>query len=224
MTVAKHDPAVARDGFDVAGRPDRERHPARNAPPASPQLCTHAHESAARFLSTPLLSHPTHASTPGRAGARHRRSISGADRQRRPCMRAHSGSRRHRTAAGRLIAEQTACLAPLRAEGRNRTRVRPARGLVASPNCQALAGAMIGEVVTFVSEPSHGYRPASPDHLASMGRSSSKAIPIPRGKERLNTTTDRIIEAPSKWPFEGPLSRPTQADRCRIHYMMGFNC
>ena len=36
MTFAKHDLAVARDGFDVAGRPDRERHPARNAPPAFP--------------------------------------------------------------------------------------------------------------------------------------------------------------------------------------------
>ena len=38
----------------------------------------------------------------------------------RPCTRGHSGSRRHRTAAGRLIAagippSQTACLAPLRA-------------------------------------------------------------------------------------------------------------
>ena len=30
MTVAKHDPTAARDGFDVAGRPDRERYPARN--------------------------------------------------------------------------------------------------------------------------------------------------------------------------------------------------
>ena len=45
---------------------------------------------------------------------------SGCGRQRRPCTRAHSGSRRHRTAAGRLIAggirpSQTACLAPPRA-------------------------------------------------------------------------------------------------------------
>ena len=45
---------------------------------------------------------------------------SGCGRQRRPCTRAHSGSRRHRTAAGRLIAggilpSRTACLAPLRA-------------------------------------------------------------------------------------------------------------
>ena len=45
---------------------------------------------------------------------------SGCDRQRRPCTRAHSGSRRHRTAAGRLTAggirpSHTACLAPLRA-------------------------------------------------------------------------------------------------------------
>ena len=46
--------------------------------PRTPQLRTHAsasllrfpacHEFAARFLSTPLLAHPTHASTPGRAG------------------------------------------------------------------------------------------------------------------------------------------------------------
>ena len=45
---------------------------------------------------------------------------SGCDRQRRPCTRAHSGSGRYRTAAGRLTAvgirpSHTACLAPLRA-------------------------------------------------------------------------------------------------------------
>ena len=61
--------------------------------PRSPRLRTHAsasllrfpacHESAARILSTPLLSHPTHAPTPERAGARHRRSISGAARRTR---------------------------------------------------------------------------------------------------------------------------------------------
>ena len=48
---------------------------------------------------------------------------SGCGRQLRPCTRAHSGSRRYRTAAGRVIADgihplQTACLAPLRAGGR----------------------------------------------------------------------------------------------------------
>ena len=42
MTLANHDPAVARDGFDVAGRPDRERHPTRNAPPAFP-TASHTH-------------------------------------------------------------------------------------------------------------------------------------------------------------------------------------
>ena len=56
--------------------------------PRTPRLRTRAsaslfrfpacHESAARDLSTPLPSSPTHASTPGRARARRRRSISGA--------------------------------------------------------------------------------------------------------------------------------------------------
>ena len=48
---------------------------------------------------------------------------SGCDRERMPCTRAHSGSRRHRTDAGRLTADGihpslSACLAPLRAGGR----------------------------------------------------------------------------------------------------------
>ena len=53
-----------------------------------------------------------------------------------PCTRAHSGSRRHRTAAGRLIAggirpSQTACLAPLRAGGRlSARRGRPRCGCI----------------------------------------------------------------------------------------------
>ncbi len=60
----------------------------------------------------------------GQQASRHRRPQSrwrsGCDRQRRPCTRAHSAYRRHRTAAGRLIADgirpsQTACLAPPRA-------------------------------------------------------------------------------------------------------------
>ena len=56
-----------------------------------------------------------------------RRWRSGCGRQRRPCTRAHSGSRRYRTAAGRLIAagihpSQTACLALLGAGGRLSTR------------------------------------------------------------------------------------------------------
>ena len=61
---------------------------------------------------------------------------SGCDRQRRPCTRAHSGSRRHRTAAGRLIAggirpSQTACLAPLRAGSRlSARRGRPWCGCI----------------------------------------------------------------------------------------------
>ena len=47
---------------------------------------------------------------------------SGCGRQRRPCTRAHSGSRRPRTDAGRLTAgdihpARTTCLAPLRAGG-----------------------------------------------------------------------------------------------------------
>ena len=61
---------------------------------------------------------------PGNKLSRHRhpqsRWRSGCDRQRRPCTRAHSAYRRHRTAAGRLIAGgirplQTACLEPQRA-------------------------------------------------------------------------------------------------------------
>ena len=77
-----------------AGRPDRERHPARNAPPAFPEASHTRFGVPPSFpglsrvcrplsLHTPLLSHPTHASTPGRAGARHRRSISGAARRAR---------------------------------------------------------------------------------------------------------------------------------------------
>ena len=94
MTVAKHDPAAARDSFDVAGRPGRERYPARNASPAHPAASHTRFGVPLSFpgpsrvcrplpLHTPFLSHPTHASTPGRAGARHRRSISGAARRAR---------------------------------------------------------------------------------------------------------------------------------------------
>ena len=77
-----------RDGFDVAGRPDRERYPARNALPAYPAA---SHTRFGVPLSFPGLSRvcrplplhaapapPTHASTPGRARAWRWRSISGA--------------------------------------------------------------------------------------------------------------------------------------------------
>ena len=66
--------------------------------PRSPRLRTRAsaslfrfpacHESAARDLSTPLPSPPTHASTPGRARARRWRSISGAPEELARLLRA----------------------------------------------------------------------------------------------------------------------------------------
>ena len=61
---------------------------------------------------------------------------SGCGRQRRPCTRAHSGSRRYRIDAGRLTAvgirpSLSACLAPLRAGGRiSARRGRPWCGCI----------------------------------------------------------------------------------------------
>ena len=57
MTVAKHDPAAARDGFDVAGRPDRGRYPARNVLPAYP-AASHTRFGVPLYVSRPVTSLP----------------------------------------------------------------------------------------------------------------------------------------------------------------------